>query len=117
MVSKSVSKIESRRDRGVFHLEVMNTVERLDALKAKHDALRDGCDPLADVGVRSSGSYGIGRRSFRKWDEKERRFRLFFYDAMQERWIEQDTRPRWQQDLDDVRARLAAKGKLPRGGR
>ncbi|MEA3199372.1 MAG: hypothetical protein QOE90_800 [Thermoplasmata archaeon] len=117
MVSKSVSKIESRQDLGVFHLAVGNTVERLDALKAKHEALRDGCDPMKDVGIRTSGSYGIGRRTFQEWDADERRFRRFVYDAMAERWIEQDTRPRWQQDLDAVRARLAAKGKLPRGGR
>jgi len=102
-------------ERGVFHLDVASAVERQDHMEARRDAQRDGCDTMQDVGVATSGSRGVGPRTFVRWDAKERRHRKFFYDAMQERWVEQDTRPRWQQDLDEVRQRLAAKGKLPRG--
>lgn len=102
-------------ERGVFNLGVSNAVERQDHMEARSKATLDGCDPMKDVGVASSGSHGIGARSFQRWDAREKRYRKFYYDAMQEKWVEQDTRPRWQQDLEACRARLAAKGKLPRG--
>jgi len=103
-------------ERGVFNLDVSNAVERQDHMEARSRTRMDGYDPMLDSGVATSGSRGIGARTFTRWDAKERRTRKWFYDAMNERWVEQDTRPRWQQDLDAVRARLAAKGKLPRGG-
>lgn len=101
--------------KGVANLISRNERERDDHLAAKRAALRDGCDPMQDESVLSSGSRGIGPRTFQRWDAKERRYRKWYFDAIAERWVEQDTRPRWQQDLDAVRARLAAKGKLPLG--
>ena len=113
MDSKSANKTSIQR--GVFNLGVLNAVERQDHMEARRDAKRDGCDPMQDVGIATSGSKGIRRRTVERWDAKEKRVKKFYYDAMQEKWIEQDTRPKWQQDLDKVRARLAAKGKLPKG--
>lgn len=113
--SKSDSKASI--ERGLFNLSVGNTVEREDYQKARRELTRDGCDPLADVGIATSGSRGVSARGFQRWDAKEKRYRKFYWEAFAERWVEQDTRPRWQQDLDAVRARLAAKGKLPKGAR
>ena len=113
--SKSDSKVSI--ERGLFNLGVGHAVERDDYQQAKRAALRDGCDPMQDVGVATSGSRGIGVRQFQRWDAREKRYRKFYYDAMSERWVELDTRPRWQQDLEACRARLAAKGKLPKGAR
>jgi len=104
-------------ERGLFNLGVGHAVERADYQEARREAARDGCDAMKDVGVATSGSRGIGVRTFARWDAKEKRQRKFYYDALAERWIEQDTRPRWQQDLEACRARLAAKGKLPKGAR
>ncbi len=98
-------------------MDVGTAVERQDHMEARRDARRDGCDPMNDVGVMTSGSRGIKVRTFTRWDAKEKRQRKFYYDALAEKWVEQDTRPRWEQDLDAVRARLAAKGKLPKGAR
>ncbi|MFA5861646.1 MAG: hypothetical protein WDA16_08120 [Candidatus Thermoplasmatota archaeon] len=102
-------------ERGVFNLGVSNAVERQDHMEARSKARVDGCDPMKDDGVATSGSRGVSARTFQRWDAREKRFRKFYYDAMSEKWVEQDTRPRWQQDLEACRARLAAKGKLPRG--
>lgn len=113
--SKACNANKASIERGVFNLAVSTAVERQDHMEARSTATLDGCDPMKDVGVASSGSRGIGLRTFQRWDTREKRVRKFFYDAMSERWVEQDTRPRWQQDLDACRARLAAKGKLPRG--
>ena len=104
-------------ERGLFNLAVGNTVEREEYQDRKRAMTANGCDETKDVGVATSGSRGIGVRQFQRWDAKEKRYRKFYYDAFQERWVEQDTRPRWQQDLEACRARLAAKGKLPKGAR
>lgn len=117
MSKHSNSDSKASIERGLFNLAVGNTVEREDYQQAKKAALRDGCDPMKDVGVASSGSRGIGVRQYQRWDAREKRFRKFYFDAFAERWVEQDTRPRWRQELDEVRARLAAKGKLPKGAR
>ena len=115
--SVSAGKMNNKAsiERGVFNLDVSNAVERQDHMEARSKSRIDGCDVQADVGVASSGSRGIGPRTFQRWDAREKRYRKFFYDAMSERWVEQDTRPRWQIELEACRARLAAKGKLPRG--
>ena len=102
-------------ERGLFNLAVGNTVEREDYQDRKREMTRGGCDLTKDVGVATSGSHGIGPRTFTRWDAKEKRQRKWYYDALAEKWVEQDTRPRWQQDLEACRARLAAKGKLPKG--
>jgi hypothetical protein len=104
-------------ERGVFNLNVGHAVERADYQDARRSETRGGCDPMKDVGVATSGSTGVKPRTFTRWDAKEKRQRKFHYDGFAEKWVEQDTRPRWQQDLDAVRARLAAKGKLPKGAR
>ena len=116
-MSKQNSGSKASIERGLFNLAVGNTVERDDYQQAKRETLRDGCDPMQDVGVATSGSRGIGVRQYQRWDAKEKRYRKFYYDAFQERWVEQDTRPAWQIELEAVRARLAAKGKLPKGAR
>jgi hypothetical protein len=100
-----------------MNLAAVNDRERDECLAARRAARLEGVDPLADVGVASSGSRGIKPRSYRQWDAREQRFRVFDYDAIGERWVERDARPRWMQDLDAVRARLAAKGKIPRSVR
>ena len=101
-------------ERGLFNLAVGNTVERSDYQDARRVETRDGCDSQKDVGVATSGSHGVKSRTFTRWDAKEKRQRKFYYDSFAEKWVEQDTRPRWQQDLEACRARLAAKGKLPK---
>lgn len=103
-------------ERGLFNLGVGNTVEREDYQEARRELTRGGCDPMKDVGVATSGSTGIRARTFQRWDARERRMRRWYFDAMAEKWVEEDTRPRWQQDLEAVRARLAAKGKVSKGG-
>lgn len=112
---KSDSKVSI--ERGLFNLAVGNTVEREDYQQARRELTRGGVDPMQDVGVATSGSRGIGPRTFTRWDAKEKRQRKWYYDALAEKWVEQDTRPRWQQDIEACRARLAAKGKLPKGAR
>lgn len=102
-------------ERGLFNLRLANDEERREYLERRRETLADGSDAQQDVGLATSGSRGIEHRTFQQWDAKERRYRKWAYDAIAERWVELDTRPRWQQDLDAVRARLAAKGKLPRG--
>jgi hypothetical protein len=104
-------------ERGLFNLAIGNTVERSDYQEARREVTRGGCDPMKDVGVATSGSHGVKPRTFTRWDAKEKRQRKWYYDVLAEKWVEQDTRPRWQQDLEACRARLAAKGKLPKGAR
>jgi len=116
-MSKQNSGSKASIERGLFNLAVGNTVEAAEYQDRRRAMSADGCDDSKDLGVASSGSRGIGVRQYQRWDAKEKRFRKFYYDAWAERWVEQDTRPRWQQDLEACRARLAAKGKLPKGAK